>query len=110
MSVVIDVDRTNLSISRLNRSVAVDLQPGEVRLAVQSFALTSNNITYAVFGDGLKYWDFFPVGEEPWGRVPVWGFADVVESTIGDVAVGERVYGYLPMATELVVTPGRVDE
>ena len=110
MSVVIDVDRTNLAVSRLNRSPGAELRPGEVRLSVDSFALTSNNITYAVFGDGLKYWDFFPVGEEPWGRVPVWGFADVVESTIGDVAVGERVYGYLPMATELVITPGRVDE
>ena len=110
MSVVIDVDRTDLSVSRLNRAPASDLRPGEVRLRVDSFALTSNNITYAVFGDGLKYWDFFPVGEEPWGRVPVWGFADVVESTVGDVMVGERFYGYLPMATELVVTPGRVDQ
>lgn len=110
MSVVIDVDRSRLATSRLNRSASAELQPGEVRLAIDAFALTSNNITYAVFGDGLNYWNFFPVGEEPWGRVPVWGFADVVESTIGDVVVGERVYGYLPMGTELVVTPGRVDE
>ena len=110
MSVVIDVDRTKLANSRLNRTPGRDLQPGEVRLGIDSFALTSNNITYAVFGDGLKYWDFFPVNEDTWGRVPVWGFADVIESTIGDVAVGERVYGYLPMGTELIVSPGRVDE
>lgn len=109
MSVVIDVDRTSLATSRLNRTPARALSPGEVRLAIDAFALTSNNITYAVFGDGLKYWDFFPVGEGTWGRVPVWGFADVVESTIGDVAVGERVYGYLPMGDELIVSPGRVD-
>ena len=110
MSVVIDVDRTHLATSRLNRTAGRDLQSGEVRLAIDAFALTSNNITYAVFGDGLKYWDFFPVNDGSWGRVPVWGFADVVESTIGDVTVGERVYGYLPMGTELIVSPGRIDE
>lgn len=110
MSILIDVDRTDLSKTRVNRSASRDLRPGEARLAIDAFALTSNNITYAVFGDGLNYWNFFPVDDEPWGRVPVWGFADVVESTIGDVAVGERVYGYLPMGTELIVSPGRVDE
>lgn len=110
MTVVIDVDRNDLATSRLNRTEGRELQPGEARLAIDAFALTSNNITYAVFGDGMKYWDFFPVNEGSWGRVPVWGFADVVESTISDVMVGERVYGYLPMGTELIVSPGRVDE
>jgi hypothetical protein len=42
--------------------------------------------------------------------VPVWGFANVVESTVAGVVEGQRVYGYLPMSTELVVRPARVDE
>ena len=108
MSVVIDVDRSNLSASRLNRAPSRPLAEGEARLAIDAFALTANNITYAVFGDGLRYWDFFPVGEGSWGRVPVWGFADVVESKSA-LEVGQRFYGYLPMGTELVVQPGRVD-
>jgi hypothetical protein len=53
----------------------------------------------------LQYWNFFPAADE-WGRIPVWGFADVVEG----VAEGRRVYGYLPMANELVIEAGRVDE
>ena len=61
-------------------------------------------------GDALKYWDFFPTSEpDAWGRIPVWGYAEVIASTNDDVAAGTRVYGYLPTSTHLVVTPGRVD-
>ena len=61
----------------------------------------------------MRYWDCFPGPEEDgvaWGRVPVWGFGDVVESTAPGVAEGTRVYGYFPLADELVVTPGRIDD
>ncbi len=84
------------------------LAPGQVRLKVAHFALTANNITYAVTGDSLKYWQFFPTGDEAWGIVPVWGFATVAESLCDGVEVGERFYGYLPMASHLVVEPVRV--
>jgi hypothetical protein len=80
---------------------------GEVLLKVDKFAFTSNNITYAAFGDAMKYWTFFPA-PEGWGRVPVWGFADVVASNAEGIAVGERVFGYLPMSTHLVVRPAQV--
>jgi hypothetical protein len=84
------------------------LQPGEARLRIDHFALTANNITYAVAGESLKYWQFFPA-PEGWGCVPVWGFATVVESACEGVPVHERLYGYLPMATHLVVQPTRVN-
>jgi hypothetical protein len=82
--------------------------PGEAVLAVGRFALTSNNVTYAVYGDAMKYWDFFPAGTDGWGQVPVWGFADVVASAVEGVAPGERFYGFLPPATHLRVRPERV--
>ena len=56
------------------------LADGEARLAVEHFALTSNNITYGAFGDTMKYWQFFPAEDAAWGCIPVWGFATVVES------------------------------
>jgi len=84
-----------------------DLAPGAVRLKVQSFSVTANNITYAVVGDGFKYWDFFPA-PEGLGIVPMWGHAEVIESNSDDIAVGERVYGYLPMGTHLDVVPDKV--
>jgi hypothetical protein len=104
-----EVDRTDLHHCRLVDAGSRALEPGEARLAVDAFALTTNNITYAVAGDMLRYWNFFPT-DEPWGRIPVWGFADVVESRHDELPVGVRVYGYLPMGTELIVLPGRVDD
>lgn len=90
--------------------VGVPLAPladGAVRLAVESFSVTANNITYAVVGDGFRYWDFFPA-PDGLGIVPMWGHAQVIESRHPDIAAGERVYGYLPMASHLDVRPGKV--
>jgi Protein of unknown function (DUF2855) len=97
----------------LHRCRAVDappseLEPGQALLAVDAFGLTSNNITYAMFGQAMSYWSFFPA-EEGWGRVPVWGFAEVATSRHDALEVGTRVYGYLPPSAELVVAPAHVD-
>ena len=79
---------------------------GQVRFAVDRFALTSNNITYGAFGDAMKYWDFFPA-PDGWGIIPVWGFATVTESRALGFAPGERYYGYWPMASHAILTPGK---
>jgi hypothetical protein len=81
---------------------------GQALLRVDSFGLTANNITYAKFGEAMSYWDFFPAAEG-WGRMPVWGFAEVAESRVEGVEPGTRLYGYLPPSTELLVAP-RVSE
>jgi len=85
----------------------VDLGEGQVLLSVDKFAFTANNVTYAAFGDGMRYWDFFPAAEG-WGRVPVWGYGAVAASHADGINVGERIYGYFPMSSQLVVTPGKV--
>ncbi|MDX6606165.1 MAG: hypothetical protein QOD14_705, partial [Solirubrobacterales bacterium] len=77
-------------------------------LGVDSFGLTTNNITYAVMGDAMSYWQFFPA-EDGWARMPVWGFADVVASKAEGVPEGTRIFGYLPPASHLVVEPDRAD-
>ena len=100
--------KTDLHQSRLTSTEAAPLQGGEVRLAVQRFALTANNITYAAFGDAMNYWKFFPTPDALWGSIPVWGFADVIESVCDGVAAGERFYGYYPMASHVTLLPTRV--
>lgn len=102
------VAKTDLSRSWLRSVQDMPLADGQIRVAVDRFALTSNNITYAAFGDAMHYWDFFPTGEDGWGIVPVWGFADVVQSAHPGVAVGERLYGYFPMAEHCVLQPARL--
>lgn len=87
------------------------LGEGAVRLEIESFSVTANNITYAAMGDGFGYWNFFPpVGNDTddKGIVPMWGHATVIESNSDELAVGERVYGYLPMASHLDVIPGKI--
>ncbi|MES2194927.1 MAG: DUF2855 family protein [Pseudomonadota bacterium] len=69
---------------------------------VTSFAFTANNITYAVLGDQLKYWQLFPA-PDGFGNVPVWGFGEVMASRHPEIATGERLFGYFPMATHLVI-------
>ena len=86
------------------------LAQGQVRLRIERFALTSNNITYGAFGDAMHYWDFFPTGEDGWGIIPVWGFGTVVQSAHDGLAVGERIYGYFPMADTVVLSPGRLSD
>jgi hypothetical protein len=86
-----------------------ELGTGEALLSIDTFGFTSNNITYAAFGEAMQYWAFFP-GPEGWGRVPVWGFADVLHSNHDGIGEGERVFGYLPMSTHLVLQPDRVTE
>jgi len=84
-----------------------DLADGQVLFRVDRFALTSNNISYAVAGDMLRYWDFFPA-EDGWGRIPAMGFADVVRSAHPEVAEGTRCFGFYPMSRYLVIEPSHV--
>lgn len=90
-------------LSKVELRHAADKAPlteGEVRLEVERFALTANNITYGAMGDAFGYWKFFPA-EGGWGRIPVWGFARVVESQAPDAPVGLRLFGYLPMSSHM---------
>ena len=102
------VRKDRLAQTRLQEAADLPLAGGTVRARVDSFALTSNNITYAAFGDTMNYWQFFPTAEDGWGIVPVWGFATVVQSLHPGVAVGERLYGYWPMADHAVLQPARL--
>lgn len=78
------------------------LPPDALLVKVDRFALTANNITYAVLGDELKYWQLFPA-PTGFGNIPVWGFGEVIASKHPNLAIGERLFGYFPMATHLVI-------
>jgi hypothetical protein len=104
------VQRSDLSRTRIEAFDAdAPLAPGQVRLRIEHFALTANNITYAVFGESMHYWRFFPA-TEGWGCIPVWGFAVVDASACDGIAPGERVYGYWPMASHAVVQPASIHD
>jgi Protein of unknown function (DUF2855) len=100
------VKRNDLRDCRIVQSRVPELEPGQTLLRVDSFGLTANNVTYAVLGEMMSYWDFFPA-ENGWGRVPMWGFAQVERSEAPDVEPGMRLYGYLPPSSYVAVTPAQ---
>lgn len=74
--------------------------PNQILVKLDNFTISANNITYALTGDTLGYWSFFPTPENPgWGRVPIWGFADVVRSSVPGVEAGTRIHGVFPIST-----------
>ncbi len=88
---------------------AAELPDDALVVKVDRFAFTANNITYAMLGDQLKYWQLFPA-PHGFGNIPVWGFGKVVASKHPQVAEGEMLFGYFPMATHLVIEATGVGE
>jgi Protein of unknown function (DUF2855) len=110
----INVDRDDVSNTELVAETLPAPAAGQLLVAIECYAMTANNITYAVFGkpSGLfgnhqGYWDFFAERDQP-GRLPIWGFAAVVESAVDGISAGDRFYGYYPMASHALLTADRV--
>ena len=92
----LEIDRSDIRNRRINESDSVAISNGEVLLKIDEFALTSNNVSYALSGDFLDYWGFFPT-EPGWGRLPAMGFGTVVESLNDNIEVGGRYFGFFPV-------------
>jgi hypothetical protein len=69
-----------------------DLPKDALLVKVERFAFTANNITYALAGDQLKYWQLFPA-PQGFGNIPVWGLGDVLASRHPNISEGERLFG-----------------
>ncbi len=107
------ISRSDLGSARLVASVGADvaLADGQILVEVDQFALTTNNMSYARAGDRMGYWNFFPAPDPSAdGRLPVWGYATVIRSEHADVAVGEEIFGYLPVGRRWVMAPSDVTD
>lgn len=106
------VRQDQLATARIEALPDAPLAPGQVRVGIDLLAYTANNITYAAFGQAMSYWQFFPVPADAdgsrWGCIPAWGFGRVLQSLHPGVAVGERLYGYWPLASHAVLAPVRL--
>ncbi|KAG8790460.1 hypothetical protein FRC17_008909, partial [Serendipita sp. 399] len=87
------------------------IPPNHVLLKVDRFGFSANNVTYGMLGEEphFRYFEFHAAptttqsSPKTHGVIPVWGFATVVQSTQKDIAVGERVFGYMGMARYLLL-------
>jgi hypothetical protein len=105
------VDRADLSHTELVDVDPLEPADGQAVLKVDRVGMTANNVTYAVFGDAMRYWEFFPApdrGAVAYGRVPLWGFAVVERSRVPGVEEGTRCFAYLPTSSHLLVEPAGV--
>ncbi|KAL4744709.1 hypothetical protein BDW72DRAFT_77305 [Aspergillus terricola var. indicus] len=97
------------------------LKKSSVRIRSSLLSLTSNNLTYALYGTFLRWWDAYPVPQSApapynnsaeWGIVPAWGLATVLESTLPEIPQGTVLFGFWPTgshAVDLELTPSELD-
>jgi hypothetical protein len=104
----IEVERDNLGVMR-TVSAPLKAEEGEIVLGVDRFALTANNLTYAVHGAAFGYWRAYPASDDAHGVVPVWGFATVLQSGHADIRPGQRFWGFLPSANYARLRPTHVN-
>ncbi|MGD8326591.1 MAG: DUF2855 family protein [Sphingomonadales bacterium] len=103
------IQKDIITNATLDESIAhPDLSDGQIEVEVKSFALTTNNVTYAVVGGPFRYWEFYPTGDDTLGILPIWGFGEVTASKCADMPVGELLYGFFPMASHAVLEPGKI--
>jgi len=105
------VDRLDVSKLKDIKAPPIILEDGQVLVRVVKFALTANTISYATAGNSLNYFDFFPCDQtqnKNYARIPTWGIGVVVASRCDKVKSGQKLYGYFPMSSFLVVEPTKV--
>ncbi|KAL2757654.1 hypothetical protein ACRALDRAFT_1060979 [Sodiomyces alcalophilus JCM 7366] len=116
--VVDKTDYTKQKIVSLPETDALpSLQKGSIRVRSRILSLTTNNFSYARFGEELGWYSVWPTppslpapynDETRYGRIAAWGYGEVIESARDDVPVGTKLFGYLPIGTlpeELQVKP-----
>lgn len=101
------IDKKDISNANIEISDIAELEEDQLLLKIEGFALTANNISYAGAGDMMGYWQFFPSQDSSNGIVPVWGYAQIIESANLEFEVGMRYFGFFPMGSHLIVTPNQ---
>ena len=104
------VNRSNFADVALVNTNNNALEEGFIRVSIGPWALTSNNITYMAVGEQIGYWKFFEpkdygIEMTGFGRMPVWGYAEVIESNCADVTIGTLLYGFFPIAQTFDMKP-----
>ena len=105
--------KSDLTKTRIVESSESEINDNEIIVSIENFAFTTNNVTYAVAGDTIGYWQFFKTlndEKNEWGCIPVWGFAKVIKSNIEEIDIGEKLFGYFPPADLLHLNPIKITD
>ena len=95
------MDNTTLLITKAAisncRLAQVPLKKAQSVFEIKELAFTANNVTYALCGESLRYWSFYPYSENE-GILPAWGYAECIEPGESSLQRGQLFYGYWPAA------------
>ena len=98
-------DNSEHHVASVSTSCLPPPADGHVRVRSALIALTSNNMSYARMGTLLHWWDAYPVpaalpvpynDQSRYGVCPVWGYGEVLESSIQDIQAGMVLWGFWP--------------
>lgn len=101
-------DTTEHHTVATDASLLPPLAADNIRLQTRLVSLTANNLTYARNAAIANWWDAFPVPSflpapyndtTTYGIVPVWGYAEVLESHIAGLGVGSIFWGFWPSSS-----------
>ena len=113
MSQTVLVNKSDFADVAIVKGEEAALADGEIRLSLGPCALTANNVSYMVTGDRIGYWDYFDPANygielEGFGRMPVWGYARVEQSSCEGIEAGQEIYGFFPITERFDMRPIKI--
>ena len=105
----LDIDDFRQSRVELQPAANEVLVAGEIRVRIDKIAMTANSISYGFAGKSglIRYLDIYPASDG-YANLPCWGYGDIVESSHPNITSGDRIYGFLPIASHVTMIPGDV--
>lgn len=106
-NISLEFDRNKVrKLAVVNQSLPLNrgIPKNHLLLKLQRFGLTSANLAHPLVPGMSNSWPrLFAHDGDGVGRLPVWGYAEVVESNSPDIEPGMGLYGCFPMTRYLLV-------
>ena len=105
----LDIDDFRQSRVEFQSQTHNELIDGEICIRIDKIAMTANSISYGFAGKSglIRYLDIYPASEG-YANLPCWGYGDIVQSNHQHITVGDRINGFLPIASHIKKMPGDV--
>ena len=105
----LDIDDFRQSRVEVQPNPNTDLIDGEIRIRIDKLAMTANSISYGFAGKSglIRSLDIYPASDG-YATLPCWGYGDIVQSNHPGITAGDRIYGFLPIASHIKMMPGDI--
>ncbi|KAJ3256137.1 hypothetical protein HK103_005706 [Boothiomyces macroporosus] len=98
------INKNDIKATAITKHSISDIPSNAILIQIDRFGFSSNNVTYALFGKAMQYFDFFEAGNG-YAHLPIWGVGTIIKSNNDQLKEGEKVYGYFPTASHIILEP-----